>query len=552
MIRKFIRKLSRKFNKKGLGNSDVSLFKKFSLPQKFSMPVNCALPLLLIFGLSFSAVDIPKVQAAYKSNSDTETEIFDYIENRRRERRANQLTPEQEKLLADIEEHKNQLPGEIVEGKVPIAFEGDDLTYNAATGEFIATGKVDIIQLDGYRFQSDEVKGNVKDQEVRVEDRGHMMQLTPGAPRVTLDGYNMIYNYGTKTGTTDYAEGKAGEYYITGKRFEFYPDHLVVYEGTQTKCGAHVPDYHVSADRLEIWPEQIMRMYNVKFWIKDRLVGTKAYEERKIEDEGRPYFPRVGYSSDSGAYIEDTFEIPIIDNVRGVINAHIETKHGVRSSAEIQYENRGLDMRLLYGFYYDSNSKWIRKSPSLLTNYSRHFGGLPLSYKLEYEVGNWRSDEVASTHHKFEAALYHDPIIIDKKYILLLNTSYTFTRDNVKSPEDRGNSTVRGMNYDIKLAREFDDRFAAFIGYKYTKNNSQNSLYEYENPDDYSGKFVAGMSYQVTPKDRFVIGLKYSTESGHLADVDYYWYRDLHCSTAVLRWRAKRKKVEFHWQFTPW
>ena len=546
MIRKFIKKLSKKFNKKGLGNSGASLF------QKFALPVNSALPFLLIFGLSFSTVDIPKAQAAYKSTSDTDADIFDYIENRRRERRANQLTPDQEKLLADIEEHKNQLSAEIVEGKVPVAFEGDDLVYNSATGEFIATGKVDIIQLDGYRFQSDEVSGNIKDQEVRVENRGRMLQLMQGAPRVTLDGYNMVYNYGTKIGTMDYAEGKSGEYYITGKRFEFYPDHLVVYEGTQTKCGAKLPDYHVSADRMEIWPEQIIRMYNVKFWIKDRLVGTKEYEERKMEEPERPYFPRVGYSSDSGAYIEDTFEIPITDNLRGVINAHIETKKGVRSNVELQYANRGLDMRLLYGYYYDSNSKWIKKAPGLLTTYNQHFGGLPLSYKLEYEVGKWSSEDAASNHHKFEAALYHDPIIIDKKYILMLQTSYTITRDEVKSPEDRGDTTVKGMNYDVKLGREFDDRFAAYVGYKYTKNNSQNSLYEYENPDSYSGKFVAGISYQLTPKDRVVVGLKYSTESGHLEDVDYYWYRDLHCSTAVLRWRAKRKKVEFHWQFTPW
>ena len=515
--------------------------------------ISRALPAILIFGLSYAVIDLPDAQAKpYKSSSDTSTDIFDYIENRRRERRANQLTEEQKKLLADIEEKKAELPGEIDPAKVPVAFEGDDLVYNAANGEFVATGKVDIIQLEGYRFQSDEVSGNVKDQEVRVEDKGHMLQLTPNAPRVTLDGYNMIYNYGKKTGTMDYAEGKAGEYYISGKRFEFYPDHVVIYEGTQTKCNAKIPDYHLSADRMEIWPEQIIRMYNVKFWIKNRLVGTKEYEERRIEEEERPYFPRIGYDKDEGVYIEDTFEIPLFDNVTGVINAHVNSKQGVRSSAEIQYSNRELDARILYGYYFDGDKKWIQKTPSFYTNYTKHFGGLPLSYKLEYEVGKWSDDNASSTHHKLELGLTHDPIILDEKYILMLSTSYTLTRDNVKSPENIGNTTVKGMNYDVKLGREFDDRFAAFIGYNYTKNNSENSLFEYENSDSYSSKFLAGVSYQLTPKDRFVIGLKYNTEGGTLEDVDYYWFRDLHCSTAVLRWRAKRKKFEMHWQFTPW
>ena len=134
----------------------------------------------------------------------------------------------------------------------------------------------------------------------------------------------------------------------------------------------------------------------------------------------------------------------------------------------------------------------------------------------------------------------------------MLSTSYTWTRENVHHPDNIGNTTVKGMNYDVKLAREFDDRFAAFIGYNYTKNNSENSLFEYSNSDSYSSKISAGISYQLTDKDRFVIGLRYNAEGGTLEDVDYYWFRDLHCSTAVMRWRAKRKKFEMHWQFTPW
>lgn len=192
------------------------------------------------------------------------------------------------------------------------------------------------------------------------------------------------------------------------------------------------------------------------------------------------------------------------------------------------------------------------KKPSLLTTYSKHFPeGIPLTYRFKYEVGDWKSDTAASTHHEFEVGLSHDPIIIGGAYMLLLNTSYTITHDNVKSPEGRGNQTVKGMNYDIKLGREFDDRFAAFIGYTYNKNNSKNSLYEYNN-DSYSSKFLAGISYKLTDKDRFVIGMKYNADDSKVEDIDYYWFRDLHCSTAVLRWRAKRHKWEIHWQFTPW
>ena len=497
--------------------------------------------------------EIPQAHAVYESKSDTGTEIFDYIENRRREERANALTEDQKQLLADIEETKQRLPQELREDEpIPAAFEGDDLTFNAVTGEFSAKGKVDIIQLEGYRFQSMAAAGNVNRQEVRVQGKAHMMQLVANAPRVTLDGYNTVYNYGTKTGTMERVKGKTGEYYISGRRFEFYPDHIVAYDAYQTKCGARHPDYRVSAKRMEIWPEQIIRMYEVKFWIGDMIVGSKGYEERRFDADDSPYFPRVGYNRDNGAYVEDTFEFPLFnDHFKALINAHIETKDGVRSNAEFHYNNRGFAARTLYGYYEDSDNRWIKKEPSLDLIYMKHFENLPLAYGLEYEIGDWSSGNVSSTHQEIEASLSHDPIVLWNKYFLFLSTSYKITKDTHVEPVTSGKTTVKGMNYAATLAREFNDRFAAFTSYQYTKNNSQNSLYDFDS-DSYSNKFSAGVSYRLTNKDRFVVGLKFDTAHGTLEDTDYYWYRDLHCSTAVLRWRQKRHKFEITWQFTPW
>lgn len=497
-------------------------------------------------------VAMPQVEAVYESKSDTGTEIFDYIENQRRERRANELTDEQKKLLVDIEEARQRLPKtENGEDPVPIAFEGEDLNYNTLTGEFTAKGKVDIIQLDGHRFQASQISGNLDNQEIRVKDKAHVLQLTENAPRVTLDGYNTIYNYAKKTGTMDNVKGKAGEYYISGRRFEFYPDHIVAYDAYQTKCSAKDPDYRISAKRMEIYPEQIIRMYDIKLWIGNMVVGTKGYSERKLEENEQPYFPRAGYTSENGAYVEDNFEFPVInEHFKYLINAHIETKNGVRSSTEFHYINRNFTTRALYGFYYDSDGRWIKKEPGLDLYYRKHFDHLPMSYSFEYEIGDWSSNTTSSTHQEFEVGLAHDPIELPAKYVLFLSTSYKITKDNVKRPSSN-RQTVRGMNYGIKLFKEFDDTWAAYTGYDYTKNTSQNSLYAF-GTDSYSNKFSTGVSYRWNDKNRFVIGLKFDTENGKLQDADYFWYHDLHCSTAVLRWRQKRHEVEVRWQFTPW
>ena len=64
------------------------------MKKKFILAAICALGFIS---------EIPQAQAVYQSKSDTGTEIFDYIENRRREQRANALTDDQIQLLADID-----------------------------------------------------------------------------------------------------------------------------------------------------------------------------------------------------------------------------------------------------------------------------------------------------------------------------------------------------------------------------------------------------------------------------------------------------------------
>ena len=145
------------------------------------------------------------VGAEYKSHSDTEVEVFDYIENRRREIRDHRLTPEQIKLLQDVEEAKEQLPHPDLETEqVPAVFEGADLVYHTETGEFIAQGKVDILQLEGRRFQTDKATGNVIEKTVSIQGRAHVLQVVNGQPRITLDGYRTFYNYGTSASVSSF------------------------------------------------------------------------------------------------------------------------------------------------------------------------------------------------------------------------------------------------------------------------------------------------------------------------------------------------------------
>jgi LPS-assembly protein len=486
--------------------------------------------------------------ASYSCTTDTGVDALDYIENRHRAERENRLTADEKQLMQDTQVMQKHLRHPVDPKKaVPTSFEGDDLTWDQQTGEFVAQGKVQITQLDEHRFNADKVTGNTIKQEIDVADKAHMLQLTPGMSKVRLDGYRTHYNYGAKTGSMEEASGKTGNQYVTGQRFDFYPDHIEITHGTATKCGAKKPDYHLAADKIVIWPNDKMIMTNVRFYLGKYILYTKGKYVADLRPGAKgPDYPRVGYDSDDGTWISQDMTKELRKNVSLTGSIYYSTKQHFKPYAELRWGNAGSTYRVQYGNYNDSDDHWIKKMPSFIYDYGNHFHSLPLSYSFEYEVGRWENtDGVRSTHRYYDISLARDPISLGRNWNLYLGAGYSITQ------ESYNDSDVRGLSYDMTTVKEFNDAFAMFAGYHYAKTNSRNSLFNY-NVDDYSKKFETGFSWRFTPLDRIVVGVNYDVDAKNVADVDYYWYHDIHCAQMVVRYREKREIWNVKFNFVPW
>ena len=505
-----------------------------------------ALKTRILFALTAACTVLPSsVDAAYTGDGDTGIQRLDFIENRRREERANRLTEEQEKLLADVQAMQKYLRHPVKKDEPsPIAFEGDDLTYDERTGEFTAKGHVDVVQLEARRFQGDYVEGNTTTGDVSVPDRAHVLQMTAGTSRVTLDGFRIKYNYRTHEGTMAEANGKVGAYYMTGKRFEFYPDKIIVYDGTQTKCSAKKPDYHLSSDVAEIYPGNCMVLTNVKFWLKNKVIFTKKRHEVNASKPIQRNFPRAGYDSDDGLWLEQTFEQEVAPRVTAAAHLQVTTQNGWRSHYDLGWENRGASALLTYGNFEDGDNEWIKKEPSLILGYAQRLGKMPISYNLYSEYGRWYGSGIHSNHWKYGISLVHDTIPFHG-FGLDLAAGYSVTR------ESYDHSRVQGVNASAFLTKEFNKRFAAYVGGIYTKSTKQNALFSFDQ-EDYSKVLQAGFSYRIDERNRIAVGTKYAVEPHEWTDVDYYWFHDLHCSQIILRYRSKQNAWKIKWEFTPW
>ena len=503
---------------------------------KNKMKICSGVLVLLAFVPGYAAAGFKPV------GSDTGTEVLDYIEY---QNRAERLTSKDKELIDLHREIAAQpAPKMPIDPKkpAPVTFEGEDVLYNQRTGEVYAKGNVKITQMES-RLTSMEINGNTKSADVYIEGKVHLLQVAN--PRLRLDGYKTAYNYQKKTGKMEQAVGKIEDEYIKGDKIEFYPDYVVIYNATMTKCSAAKPDYRTTAEKIEIWPKDRMVMHNAKFWIKGTVVGSRKYYETKFGDNKNDAMPHMGYTDDDGFYVKQSFEYPLADKVNAYIDVNYYSKHDFKNVYGTTWDNGYNHYRLEWGSFEDENNHWIDKEPTFTYTQGRKIGISPFNYYLGIEMGKWSDDNKTSWHKKYWLGLNRDAVNFGKTLHLYTNTEYSVTQ------ESYDDSTVNSWSYDAILLKEFDRRLSAFTGYHYTQNTVANTLFNYDS-EDYAKKLEYGFSYRLGDKDRIVIGRNYDVEAKEIRDVDYYWYHDLHCAQMILRYREKRDQIEVKFQFLPW
>lgn len=517
---------------------------------------------LLKIALSSYLIIVPSLcYAGYEADSDTGAGILDFIENRRREEREKALTDEQKQLYNEsnfIKEHlrKERTP----DSPVPAVFEGDDLTYNQVTGEFSAKGKVTLVTMDYQKMTGDSketddgdttIHGNLNKEEVSIPGNARLLELKPNGEHITLDGYNTFYRYGERTGTMESAKGKVGHQYVSGKRFEFYPDRIIIFNGTTTKCNAQKPDYQIAAEKITVYPQDKMVMEKAKVYVKNKLIYTRDRQIQSLDpNQEKQEWPRAGYSTGDGVWVSYNSHRDLLPHLYLTGRFFYSTKHNIRSRSELVYANGGSEYKIAYGFYSDGDNNWIRRNPSFIYTRDQKIAKSPFHYRIDGEVGKWKrfqedAHNIESVHRFLRLGIYREPLHLGSRWYAKGGFGWQITK------ETYDDSLHKGYDWNLWLLKEFDKKYAWYMGYEYSVVNKNNSLFNY-NTSDMARSIKTGLSYRMTNRDRFVIGLQYDEDERSLKDVDYYWFHDMHCSQFILRYRAKRGSWQFRLEFTPW
>ncbi|EGO62914.1 LPS export ABC transporter periplasmic protein LptC [Acetonema longum] len=447
---------------------------------------------------------------------------------------------------ATKQDEKKVAPGSGAAQNAPIEIEADQVYFSEESGEMYARGNVKIKQNQD-TILTDYIQGNTQETRIWVDGSATITQ-----PALNLTGNGIDYNYGARTGTIRNAagtvykdvspagDGQGRKQYISGQNIQLAPGYIVANDGTLTGCPAKIPDYHISAKKIEIWPNERIVAHDVTFWIKQ----TKVFKMRRYEkdlNEPESSFPRIGYQSDNGLYIKQHLEYGLTDNLSAFTNLAYYTKAYFKPDVGLKWRQPGYTTTLRAGEYYDGDY-WIKKEPELkIALDRRRIGESPVSYTISALYGKWSEDTKESWHQDYGIYFSHDaiPLSSDQSLNLYLGTGFNHVRE---SYDDSTNNIYR---YDATLRKSWSPRFSTWVAYHHVENN--HSLFKYGSSSLLKA-FDSGFSYQIDRLNKFSYSQRYDLDSQSLYDQDYTLSRNLHCWTMDVTYRAKREqwKLDVH------
>ena len=429
--------------------------------------------------------------------------------------------------------------------QAPIVIEANELSFSDETGDILANGKV-VITNQGQRMEAEHINGNTKLSEIWINENANF--FVPGTTpdkATTLTGNHTIYNYKLKTGSMEQIKGKIEHKYVSGESISMFPDKYLITQGTTTNCPAKIPDYHISADKIEIWPNDHMIAYNAKFWIGNTVIFSMPKYRQNIGDNDKESsFPRIGYDSDQGVYIRQHLDYPVNDKLSAYANLDYYSEDKFKPSYGLIQRETNYSFDVKYGHYLDDDDNWIKKEPEFEFKYYPHrLGRLPVNYTISGIYGKWTDDYKTSWHQEYEIYFSRDPIKLNSTMNLYLGTGYEHIR------ESYNDSTQNIFKYDITIDKKWSERLASWVGYHYTQNNV--TLFNYDS-DDANREFHSGVTYKIDKMNSIGIVRTYDLDNKKVEDLNYTWYRNLHCWQGALTYKSKEKKYEFDITTTRW
>lgn len=258
----------------------------------------------------------------------------------------------------------------------------ENLRYNFAQGEVIAQGNAVLTYRD-VTIRGDELLINLEEntlsgQEVTIEKEG-----------ASFTGENFLYDFQKDRGSID-------NYYsfnwtednqpliIRGEQGEIHGDLTIVQRSSMTGCDREKPHYHLTAKKVEYYPDDKIIFRHVFYWEGPvRLFYLPVMVVSLKEKESNFDQPVVGYNEYDGIYVKLVYRYFMKAGYYGLLMLDWFQYGGLGQGVK-QYFPLGGDKDLSFNFYNYNNYRTGGQDIQVGAGWSHKLGPL-FDYSLNTE-----------------------------------------------------------------------------------------------------------------------------------------------------------------------
>ena len=232
----------------------------------------------------------------------------------------------------------------------PIRIQADLITYDRENGEYIAEGKVEILQGDT-KLNADRV---VLNEESRKAEATGNVVLVKGDD--VLRGSKMTIDLETKLGIV--IRGtlflKKQNYYLRGEEIErIGEDTYRIQKGSFTTCNGDPPAWSFTGQESVVTLEEYASISGAAFRVKNIPLFYFPYLVVPVKTKRQSGFlsPRVGFSNLKGAELGGAYFWAISRNMDATFYLDMATRKGFGEGVEYRYIRKRGSAGTLFGYH---------------------------------------------------------------------------------------------------------------------------------------------------------------------------------------------------------
>ena len=439
---------------------------------------------------------------------------------------------------------------------LPVIVYADRLFFDDKTGDAAAAGSV-IIEYQGKKITADALFGNTQTKQGFVPGQTNVL-----GDRINIKGQDLYIDGDKQTANIKVFEGTIGTSYFSGESVDVARDKITLYNAIATGCPSNIPDYHVNADRMEVYPNDRIVLYNAHVFLKNfELFSLQQMTIMMGTGKSPVPYPSVGYWSDTGFWISEEVSLPLFVN-----NAYLDVelayyqKYGFAPNASINYDPKPLQTELFVGFVRDDQGNWMKKLPDLSASTDPFkIGAVPIAFTLSGSAGVWQSPAqgIQSLHRMAQFYFQGDSIILPHDSTLALGTGGLGTWDG---PVPEGilsssqlTNTIAAFNSSILFDAVYNQTINKELSYAlelhYQRESTQ--VFNFNNP----GATVAGVwGVLWTPfkSDTFAVKQTVNVVTCQQTQLDTTWMHNWGCWNTAIVHHWSTGITEFNVTMTSW